>query len=167
MLPAPYNDRYQIFQKDGTFISEAMFVIANSGPQRRVVTNIAFATGDFYNGTRDRISADLELKPSPHFRAFVSYQINDVELPQGDFQLKLVRLGLDFAFTSTLSWTNLFQYDNGSEILGFNSRINWRPQAGRDLFIVLNHNLEDLDRDNDYHSMFADFSVKFNYTFRF
>ena len=89
----------------GDYAFDQLFVIANSGPQRRVVTNIAFATGDFYNGTRDRISSDLEPKPSPHFRAFVSYQINDVELPQGDFQLKLVRLGLDFAFTSTLSWT--------------------------------------------------------------
>ena len=79
----------------------------------------------------------------------------------------LARLGLDAVFSSTLSWTNLLQYDNDSEIAAINSRIHWRPQVGRDLFIVLNHSLEDLDRDNKFHSTFADFSIKFNYTFRF
>jgi hypothetical protein len=74
---------------------------------------------------------------------------------------------LDAIFSSKLSWTNLIEYDNDTETAGINSRIHWRPQAGRDLFIVLNHSLEDPDRDDHFHSAFADFSIKFNYTFRF
>ena len=35
------------------------------------------------------------------------------------------------------------------------------------MFVVLNHNPEDLERDNGFPSEFADFSFKFNYTFRF
>jgi hypothetical protein len=62
---------------------------------------------------------------------------------------------------------NLIQYDNISESIGVNSRLHWVPQAGREGFVVLNHNLEDLDRDNEFHSSFSEATVKFGYTFRF
>ena len=97
----------------------------------------------------------------------MSYSYDDVRLPQGDFVLRLTQVGLDVIFSSTLSWVNLIQYDNESEVIGINSRLHWIPQAGRELFVVLNHNLQDLDRDDSFHSTFADLSVKFNYTLRF
>ncbi len=134
---------------------------------RRVVTNLSYGTGDFYDGERDNINAEVEWKPTPHFRALIGYEYNDVELPQGDFVLRLTRLGLDAIFSAKLSWVNLLQYDNDTETIGINSRLHWIPQAGREMFVVLNHNLEDPDRDNGFHSTFADFSFKFNYTFRF
>jgi hypothetical protein len=166
-LLKPFEISEGVIIQPGDYTFDQLIVGVGTGPQRRVVANASIGSGEFYDGDRDTISADLELKPSPHFRAFIGYEYNDVELPTGDFKLRLVRLGLDAVFSSTLSWTNLLQYDNDSETAGINSRIHWRPQAGRDLFIVLNHNLEDLDRDNEFHSEFADFSVKFNYTFRF
>ena len=134
---------------------------------RRVVSNLSYGTGDFYDGERNNIDAELVWKPTPHFRALIGYEYNDVELPQGDFVLRLARLGLDAIFSAKLSWVNLLQYDNDTETIGINSRLHWIPQAGREMFIVLNHNLENLDRDNEFHSTFADFSFKFNYTFRF
>ena len=54
---------------------------------------------------------------------------------------------------------NLVQYSNDSEVAGINSRVHWIPQAGRELFVVLNHNLQDIDLDNAFHSSFADLSV--------
>jgi hypothetical protein len=51
--------------------------------------------------------------------------------------------------------------------LGINSRLHWIPRAGQEGFLVLNHNLQDLDKDNSFHSSFSDLSVKLNYTFRF
>jgi hypothetical protein len=70
-------------------------------------------------------------------------------------------------FSSRLSWVNLIQYDNVSELLGINSRLHWIPRAGQEGFLVLNHNLQDLDKDNSFRSSFSDLSVKLNYTFRF
>ena len=54
-----------------------------------------------------------------------------------------------------------------SEILGVNSRLHWIPKAGREGFIVLNHNVQDYDKDNEFHSALSDLNVKFSYTFRF
>ena len=48
-----------------------------------------------------------------------------------------------------------------------NSRLQWIPKAGQEGFIVLNHNLQDFDKDNAFHSALSDLSVKFSYTFRF
>jgi hypothetical protein len=66
-----------------------------------------------------------------------------------------------------LSWSNLIQYDNISENLGFNSRLHWIPKAGQQAFVVLNWGLIDPDKNNTFVSAIADLSVKFNYTFRF
>ena len=59
------------------------------------------------------------------------------------------------------------QYDDVSETAGVNTRLHWIPEAGREAFVVLNHNLQDFDRDNSFESTAADLAIKFNYTFRF
>ena len=76
-------------------------------------------------------------------------------------------LRADLIFSSTVSWVNLIQYDNVSETAGINSRFHWIPEAGREFFIVLNHSLQDFDRNNSFRSDHADLTLKFNYTFRF
>ena len=134
---------------------------------RKLSGSLVLRTGDFYTGKRNNADAQMTWTPTERFRTFLSYSYNDIDLPQGDFELRLARVGLDFIFSNTLSWVNLIQYDNDSEILGFNSRLHWIPEAGREAFIVLNHNLEDRDRDNTYRSQIADVSLKFSYTFRF
>ena len=142
------------------------FVIQTEA-SRRFSGTVIYRTGDFFGGDRENVDAQMTWFPSRHFRTFLSYSYNDIELPEGDFTLRLARLGLDFIFSNTLSWTNLVQYDNDTEILGINSRLHWIPEAGREAFIVLNHNLADIDRDDTFHSSLADLSIKFSYTFRF
>lgn len=81
--------------------------------------------------------------------------------------MRQVTINTQVSFSSTLSWTNLIQYDNVSEALGINSRLHWIPEAGRQVFLVFNYGLIDLDKDNNFVSTNSDISVKFNYTFRF
>ncbi len=69
-------------------------------------------------------------------------------------------------FSNTLSWVNLLQFDNQSNILGINSRLHWIPQAGRELFFVINHNMID-DLEEGFRSTDADITLKVNYTLRF
>jgi len=81
--------------------------------------------------------------------------------------LRLYGWNVQYAFSSTLSWSNLIQYDNVSENVGINSRVHWIPRAGQQAFVVLNWGMSDADKDNHFDSTFADLSLKFNYTFRF
>ncbi|MBN1237495.1 MAG: hypothetical protein JXB36_03285 [Gammaproteobacteria bacterium] len=134
---------------------------------RKVSGRIAYIDGDFYGGTRDRIFGAFTWTPSPRFRTNIGYNINYVELPQGDFTTRLFSTSLDVVFSSTLSWVNLIQYDNVSDTIGINSRLHWIPEAGREIYFVINHNLQDFDEDDRFHSQFSDATVKFSYTFRF
>jgi hypothetical protein len=139
----------------------------STGPHRRFVTSASYAAGDFYDGELDNVNASVEWIPRPRFRAAVSYDYNDVKLPQGDFIVRLARVGLDVVMSAKLSWVNLIQYDNASDTTGVNSRLHWIPEAGRELFVVVNHNLEDFDGDSRFHSNTADLTIKYRHTFRY
>ncbi len=138
-----------------------------TGPHRPLVATVRAGAGTFYDGDRTSTIVQLEWTPVPQFRALAAITHNDIELPQGDFVRRLVRLGIDYIYSSKLSWVNLLQYSNDTEVAGINSRVHWIPEAGRELFIVLNHNLEDPDLNNEFHSSFADLSVQYRHTFRF
>ena len=138
-----------------------------TGNQRPLSGNITYLAGDFYDGRRTNVSGQFSWKPSRHFILNLDYDWNDVELPQGDFVTRLVGLSTQVVFSTNLAWITLAQYDNVSEVLGFNTRLHWIPKAGQEGFIVLNHNLQDFDKNASFRSAVADVSVKFKYTFRF
>ncbi len=171
------NDPFVIWQKGPTEIvipsgeysfDEAEFS-TSFGEQRNVFGSFSVRSGDFYDGKRQALSGEIGWRPSIHFATALSYETNDVELPGGRFISRLTQFRTDVIFSSTLSWVTLLQYDNVTESIGINSRLHWIPEAGREAFIVLNHNLQNLDplTSNTFNSAAADLTIKYNYTFRF
>ena len=136
---------------------------------RRFSGRLARTDGGFYNGTRVRTFGNFTWTPSPRFRTGVGFNIQEIDLPveNGKFTTRILNTNFDVVFSSRLSWTNLIQYDNVSEVVGLNLRLNWIPEAGRELFFVVNHNLQDFDEDNRFHSLASDVVAKASYTFRF
>ena len=55
----------------------------------------------------------------------------------------------------------------GQQVLGVNARLRWIPTAGQEGLIVLNHSLQDRNKDNAFVSELNDVAVKLSYTFRF
>jgi hypothetical protein len=156
----------------GEYDSDTIGLQFSTGNHRKVAANARFVhypDGRFYDGSRNDQFVELTWRPSARYRALLSYEINDIDLPitNGSFEVRLVRTGFDIAFSPTLSWVNLIQYDTVSEVAGINMRLHWIPEAGREVYFVVNHNLEDIDRDNNFHSEFSDLTAKINYTFRF
>jgi hypothetical protein len=164
---APFEISAGVVIPPGDYSFDQLRAGISTGPHRRFVTNASYAAGDFFDGELVNVSTSVEWIPVPRFRGLLSYDYNDVELPQGDFVLRLARVGVDVIMSAKLSWVNLIQYDNATETTGINSRLHWVPEAGRELFIVLNHNLEDFDRDGSNHSATADFTIKYRHTFRY
>ena len=151
----------------GDYTFNEMLVGVQTGNQRRFAGRANMRRGDFYNGERTTAGVNLAWRPSEHFMFEAGYTINEIELPGGEFTVRLSQLRAGVVFSSTLSWVNLVQYDNVTETVGFNSRLHWIPEAGREGFIVLNHNLTDFDRNDSFNSTSADVSLKFNHTWRF
>ena len=134
---------------------------------RKVWVNADYQVGEFFDGERTEIAAEINWRPSGRLRTGVGYEFNDIDLPQGSFITRLAVFRTDVAFSSKLSWTARIQYDNVSELMGVNLRLHWVPEAGREGFFVINHNLEDYDLDNRFHSALSEATAKFSYTFRF
>jgi len=171
VLTAPFviweQGSEQIVIPTGEYSFDETALVLTGGPVRKVFGNFGVRKGDFYNGERLRLTGTINWRPSPHFTGRLKYEVNDVELPTGNFVARLIQLRTDIVFSATLSWSTLLQYDNISDTIGINSRIHWIPEAGREAFVVLNHNMQDFDRSDSFHSTAADLTLKYNYTFRF
>ena len=166
-LRFPFQIYPGIVIQPGLYTFDAVTIGYRAGNQRAVSGGMFLNQGDFYDGERDSFNLFLNVRPNRHFRTNFRYQYNEVTLPEGRFETRVVQLTLEGVFSSSLAWTNLIQYDNVSETIGINSRLHWIPRAGREGYLVLNHNLQDYDRDNNFHSSFSETTIKYSYTFRF
>lgn len=157
----------QVVIQPGTYeFNEKQFNL-RTGRQREFAFGFTHLTGDFYNGERTNIGSYFAWNQSRYFTMSINHDWNDIELPAGDFITRLSSVSTQVAFSPTLYWVSLLQYDNISEELGVNTRLQWIPRAGQDGFVVLNYNMQDFDKDNQFETAYSDLSIKFKYTFRF
>jgi hypothetical protein len=136
--------------------------------QRALAPRISMSKGGFYNGDRVQYNLGVQWRPGQHLFMGFDYNFQDVKLPAGDFVVRLVRLNANYAFNSKWSWINLLQYDNGSRQMGVNSRLRWNPEAGEDLYLVINYNFD--SREGAFtgmNSQNAEVVLKYTKTLRF
>jgi hypothetical protein len=135
--------------------------------ERRFALNLDLDIGDFYDGDRNSAIAAVDWRSGKHLYMQLGYEFNDVDLPQGSFITRLYRMRMDIAFNSRWSWLNVLQYDNVSDSAGFNSRLRYNPQAGQDVFLVVNRQFDVDPFSKSVSSSASEIVLKLNYTFRF
>lgn len=133
-------------------------------------------SGDFFNGTRQTASVKLDWQPSKHFNGSLEFEYNDIELTDinqelRQFETRLMRLKTEVAFNAYWAWIMTAQYDNQSELLGINSRLQWIPKAGQEFYLIYNGGWQEggwLDRHSSgFQKVGQSATAKLNYTFRF
>jgi len=132
--------------------------------QRPVMLNGSVRIGEFYTGRRRVYSADVILKPFKYAFLSLGYDLNQVRLPQGDFDTRLARARLQINVSPDLIWYNLVQYDSVSDTVGLNSRLAWEFRPGAHAYLVLNQNFESRGEVSILESALA---LKLDFTFRF
>lgn len=139
----------------------------NVSNQRNFAPSVGVSRGEFYTGNRTRYRAGFDWRPDEHFFLSWSYDYQQITLPVGNFDVRLVSANANYAFNSKWSWVNLIQYDNSSSTVGINSRLRWNPQAGEDLFIVLNYNFDSEGVFTNISRERAEIALKYTKTFRY
>jgi len=139
----------------------------NSATQREFSSTMNLQIGEYYNGDRVQLGFNSTWRPTRQYEFGLNYSENSIKLPAGDFKVRLISMKANVAFNSKWSWSNFLQYDNVSENMGFNSRLNWIPESGQQAFLVFNYGAQDTDKDNHFTSTNTDLSLKFTYTFRY
>jgi hypothetical protein len=124
----------------GRYDFEQSTALIETDGSRALSTEIYVSTGDFYDGESLFASVDLGLRASRHVRAYLAWDRNDVDLPEGTFTIDLYGPGLDLAFTPDLRINSILQYNDDSGDLGVNLRFHWIYKPGADLFVVYNEN---------------------------
>lgn len=126
VLP-PANYSYGLFQGHIT-----------SSAARPIGASFRLRLGDYYSGTRSDYRGELNWRPSRYFTATAAYELRNIRLAEGDFDVRIASAVIKVAFTPDLTWNTVVQYDNISKQVGLNSRIRWTWRPGDDLFLVVN-----------------------------
>lgn len=142
-------------------------VSMEGGSKRPIVPVLSYEAGEFFDGTRQDLFASAQVKPSRYFFLAPEYSQNVVNLPDGNFTVRVAQLRAVVNFTPDVSWSHFLQYDTDSEVFGYQTRLRWIIEDGRELFVVFNSAFE---RDGDATSVDyteSELTVKFEYTLRF
>ena len=97
------------------------------------------STGDFYSGDRTQLGGSVQWTTGPHLTLIGSVDRNRISLPleNGDFTTTVLGLTVKAAVNRKLFANALIQYDDVSETVQANIRVDWIHTPGSDLFLVL------------------------------
>jgi len=137
----------------------------SSAKRRNFWASTKLGFGTFYSGTRTDwlIQAGYKICVP----VFVSLESDRrwVDLTQGDFITQIYRLNLNFLFSPKLSWYNFAQYENQSETIGWQSRLQWIIKPGKEIFLTWNSPL--IDPMERFRPEIYEARIKVKYTIRF
>jgi hypothetical protein len=137
-----------------------------TGGQRRIAVTLHLEDGEFYSGDRKTANVKIDWQPSKYFTGVFEYEYNDIDLPEGRFDTRLIRVRTEVAFNAEWAWVTTMQYDNQSELLGANSRLQWVPRAGQDFYLIYNGGWLD-EELGGFQKLGQSATMKLGYTFRF
>lgn len=139
--------------------------------------NISFggSYGGFFGGLRANANTYIQYYVNAHFNFSLEYDFNHIAFDRylnidssTQYVSNLIRLGLNYNFTTKLSLKAYIQYEDLSDLTSANLRFRYNPTEGTDLYIVINEgvnaNRNRLDPQLPYVANQA-VTVKFTKTF--
>ncbi|MCB1623346.1 MAG: carbohydrate binding family 9 domain-containing protein [Pseudomonadales bacterium] len=166
VLPAPFQLPGGLIVAPGDYSYERWRIKYVAAGFRKLAPSIELEGGDFLAGKRFDTRLGLQYRPNEHVYFDAQYQTNALDMPSGRFTARIYTLAANLAFNVNWAWLNVTQYDNFSGRLGVNSRLRWLPAQGQAAYLVLNYDWRE-DFDGGFKPVFAETTLKFNYTFRF
>ncbi len=121
--------------------------LLSTATKRRLSGSINFLYGGYWSGKAEQIIPSLTFKLPPRLIVTASANQTFARLPEGHFIARIYTGNVGYAFSPTLAFSSLMQYDNRSRNLGWQTRLRWTPQPGNDLFIAFNQGWIQEDED--------------------
>jgi hypothetical protein len=109
-----------------------------SDGSRNLYGGISYGFGNFYNGRQNSIELTTNWKVAVPFFIGGTYSSNKVKLPEGEFTANIYQFNVNFLFSPDLTLYNYVQYDSKSELIGWQSRLQWILKPGNEILLVWN-----------------------------
>jgi hypothetical protein len=140
-LDAPFEIHPGVVIPDGRYNFDQGAVHWSTGRSSALQASLFLDAGTYYTGTRVGASSRIKWRPSYRWLVELDYQYNHIDLREGKFSTQLVTLQVDYQFSTDLAWETTIQWDNQTDDLGLNSRLEWSLQDGRQIAFVFSQNL--------------------------
>ena len=111
--------------------------------QRKTLSyGISPSIGNFFNGKKYSLRANLNYRIQPHFSTSIEVNYDNILLPDPypDANIWLIGPRIDITFNKNLFWATFIQYSNQRDNFSINTRLQWRFAPLSDLFVVYNDN---------------------------
>src|SRR5581483_10754628 len=95
--------------------------------------------GSLYSGCARKIAWDFGIRPRRGVRLNMDNEWIRAELREGKFSTRLMRAGAALQLSPYVSFNNSVQYDNVSNVLGWQFRFRWTTRPGNDIYFVYLH----------------------------
>ncbi len=105
---------------------------------RMISGRMEVSAGDFYDGDRQQFRSSFQFLPWKHLNFILDYEYNHIDLPEDEFHTHIASFRMIWNFTPDLFWSHFLQFDNLSDSVGLNSRLQWEYLPGSRLFFVVN-----------------------------
>ncbi len=128
--------------------------------------SLGYEQGGYYDGDIKGLSASATWVPSASSDLHVTFSENRVSLPASAFTTRLGTFSAGYSFSPDTRFESFLQMDNVSDMLGFQGRLRWTIEDGRELFFVANANWAET-ADGSLIPTHQDYTVKLEYTLRF
>jgi len=114
----------------------------NTAAYRKIQFDLSYRFGQFYSGHYDDLEAGVTLKLDGYANLQLGANAVRGDLPQGKFSENVYLARLNLYITPDLGISNYIQYDDVSNLMGYNGRFFWVIRPGNIIYLVYNNNME-------------------------
>ncbi len=114
----------------------------DTSSKRLVEFEFSHSFGGYYDGDRNSWQTEIAVRPSKYFSIRADYELESINLPQGNFKERLASIRTRVSLSPQLNWSNLLQYYSDGDQVGFQSRIHWEYEPGSNMYLVLNQGID-------------------------
>ncbi len=107
---------------------------------RNIYGEASYQFGDFYNGKRNDIELQLNWKIAVPFFIGGTVTQNNITLPDGKFTANIFQMNANVLFSPNLTLYNYLQYDNASNVAGWQARFQWIIKPGNEIILAWTSN---------------------------
>ncbi|MGH7492512.1 MAG: DUF5916 domain-containing protein [bacterium] len=137
-LDQPFHFRPDLLILPGDYRNNSLQVDFASSTKRKLVASGIVFWREFYDGELFNWGGGLGYGPNAHLSFRLSYDRNNIDLPQGKLNTDLFAFRLNMALNTRLFLNTLLQYNSETNELSTNARLNFIHSPGSDLFLVYN-----------------------------
>ena len=138
----------------------------NSAPGRKLRYSFNARYAEFYSGTLGRVGGSIGYQLQPYGAIGITAQYNKIDLPEEDgFQdaeLMLIGLSMNVSFTKSVFLSSFVQYNNQTNNINHNTRLQWRFAPVSDFYIVYSENYTSSDLDTKNRALVVKFTYWLN-----